>query len=332
MSVRMFVRCVAVVAVCLTAQVGRSQCLSECSPRLGIVSAFGGEANILLSETTQPHKYLINGNEFTTGTLHGNRVVIVLTGISIENASMLTQIMIDHFKVHHLLLSGIAGGVDPGHNIGDVVIADKWAFPLEGYWSHDSAAPSPCGKPGDISCLGMQLSKFTQTTNSDYQIPTANGHVGTGIFMRDTEVRTAANPKGEFKFDYDVDPAMFRVAQTIHPTLLRCGPQKPDSCVSTQPVIRRGGRGLTGPVFLANADYRNYLFQVLKGQSIDMETTAVAHVAFANQIPFIAFRSLSDLAGGSDSEDLAALFGSGLAEANSSAVTLAFLDAWAAQR
>src|ERR1700678_1732475 len=111
MSVRMFVRCVAVLAVCLTAQVGRSQCLSECSPRF----------------------------------------VIVLTGISIENASMLTQIMIDHFKVHHLLLSGIAGGVDPGHNIGDVVIAEKWAFPLEGYWSHDSAAPSPCGKPGDRS-------------------------------------------------------------------------------------------------------------------------------------------------------------------------------------
>src|SRR5580692_3548397 len=114
MRAKMFVGYLAVIAVCLLTPMGRGQCLSECSPRFGIVSAFGGEANILLSETTQPQKYLINGNEFTTGTLHGNRVVIVLTGISIENASMLTQIMIDHFKVHHLLLSGIAGGVDPG--------------------------------------------------------------------------------------------------------------------------------------------------------------------------------------------------------------------------
>ena len=89
---------------------------------------------------------------------------------------------------------------------------------------------------------------------------------------------------------------------------------------------------MSGPVFLANANYRSYVFQVLKGQSFDMETTAFAHVAYANQIPFIAFRSLSALAGGSDSKDLTAFFGSGLAEANSSAVTLAFLEAWAAQR
>jgi adenosylhomocysteine nucleosidase len=60
-----------------------------------------------------------------------------------------------------------------------------------------------------------------------------------------------------------------------------------------------------------------------------METTAFAHVAYANQVPFIAFRSLSDLAGGSDFNDVGAFFGSGLAEANSSAVTLAFLTAWA---
>jgi len=70
------------------------------------------------------------------------------------------------------------------------------------------------------------------------------------------------------------------------------------------------------------------VFQVTDGQSFDMETTSFAHVAFANQIPFIAFRSLSDLAGGTDFTDVGAFFGS-MAEANASAVTLAFLDAWA---
>jgi adenosylhomocysteine nucleosidase len=332
MKARPFFQWMIGLCVLLLTPAARAQCLTECSPRFGIVSAFGGEAEILLAKTTGAHKYVINGNEFTTGMLHGNRVVIVLTGVSIENAAMLTQLLIDHFRVHHLLLSGIAGGVDPGNNIGDVVIADKWAFPMEDYWSGDSAVPSPCGTPDGISCLGLQLSTFTQSANSDYQLPTATGAVGTGLFMRETSVRTKANyPKGERKFDYAVDPTMFHVAETIHPALLRCGPQKPDSCVSTQPVIRRGGRGLSGPIFLANPNYRSYLFRVLKGQCFDMETTAFAHVAFANQIPFIAFRSLSDLAGGSDSKDLGAFFGSGLAEANSSAVTLAFLDAWAAR-
>jgi adenosylhomocysteine nucleosidase len=178
----------------------------------------------------------------------------------------------------------------------------------------------------------LQLSTFTSTPGSDYQVPTGSGFVGTGLFMRDTFVRTSANyPNGEFIFDYTVDPTMFQVAQSIHPALARCGPLNPSLCVSAQPVIRRGGRGLTAGSFLANPDYRSYVSSVLHGQSFDMETTAFAHVAYANQIPFIAFRSLSDLAGGSDFNDVGAFFGSGLAEANSSAVTLAFLTAWASQ-
>jgi adenosylhomocysteine nucleosidase len=312
------------------AQARQGGCLTECSPRFGIVSAFGAEADILLASTSHPHQYVINGNTFTTGVLSGNRVVIVLTGVSMENAAMLTQLMIDHFNVDHLLLSGIAGGVDPANHIGDVIIPDQWAFPLEVYWNGDSNVPAPCGTPGDLSCLGLQLSTFTNTAGSDYHVPTSSGPAGTGLFMRDTFVRTSANyPNGEFLFDYPVDPAMFQVAQSIHPALARCGPLNPSLCVSIQPVIRRGGRGLTAGAFLANPDYRSYVSSVLHGQSFDMETTAFAHVAFANQIPFIAFRSLSDLAGGSDFNDVGAFFGSGLAEANSSAVTLAFLTAWA---
>ncbi|MBR8833243.1 MAG: hypothetical protein DSM106950_04155 [Stigonema ocellatum SAG 48.90 = DSM 106950] len=51
-------------------------CLTECTPRLGIVSAFGQEADILLAQTTNKSKYIINGNIFTTGLLKGNRIVI----------------------------------------------------------------------------------------------------------------------------------------------------------------------------------------------------------------------------------------------------------------
>ena len=61
-----------------------------------------------------------------------------------------------------------------------------------------------------------------------------------------------------------------------------------------------------------------------------METAGLAHVAYANKAPYIAFRSLSDLAGGETFDpDVVALFSSGLAEAKESAVTLAFLEACA---
>ena len=61
-----------------------------------------------------------------------------------------------------------------------------------------------------------------------------------------------------------------------------------------------------------------------------METAALAQVAYANRVPYIAFRSLSDLAGGEEfNADVGALFASGLAETNEAAVTIAFLEAWA---
>ena len=312
---------------------GGQNCLTNCAPRLGIISAFGSEADILLSETTRRRSYKINGNVFTTGFLRGNRVVIVLTGVSIPNAAMITQLMLDHFNIHHLLLSGIAGGVDPTYNIGDVVIAETWAFPFEVYWNGNSHIPSPCEQPGDLSCLGLQISSTTNTANSDYQIPSSGGVVGTGLFMRDTFVRNQSNfPDGEYTFDYAADPEMLAVARSIRPQLDQCGPTNSALCVSVQPVVRYGGRGVSGPVFLANLSYRDYLTKTLQAVSVDMETTALAHVAYANEIPFIAFRSLSDLAGGDDFEDVGAFFGSGLAESNAAKMTLGFLRAWDRRR
>ncbi len=304
-------------------------CLTDCSPRFGIVSAFGNEAELLVAKTVNRHEYHINGNVFTTGVLERNPVVIVLTGQSIENASMLTQLLIDHFRVHHLLLSGIAGGLSDANHIGDVVVPDKWALPLEGYWNGSSEVPAPCGKPGDLSCVGEKLASYTSAPNSDYQLKTAAGPVGTGLFMRDTFVMTAANsPAGEFKFDYEVDTEMLRIARTIKPELDLCGPKDKSVCVSSQPRLEIGGRGLTISTFLANGNYREYLSHKLAAVSVDMETAAFAHVAYANGIPFLAFRALSDQAGGTDYKDVGAFFGSGLAEENESRVTLAFLQAW----
>jgi len=304
-------------------------CLTDCTPRFGIVSAFGNEAELLVAQTAHRQEYRINGNVFTTGVLEGNAVVIVLTGQSIENASMITQLLIDHFKIHHLLLSGIAGGLSDANHIGDVVVPEKWALPLEGYWNGSSQVPAPCGKAGDLTCLGEKLSRYTSASNSDYQINTPAGSTGTGLFMRDTFVITSANaPQGEFKFDFAVDPGMLAVARSIKPELDRCGPKNSSLCVSSQPRLIVGGRGVTISTFLANSNYRDYLSQKLAAVSVDMETAAFAHVAYANGIPFLAFRALSDQAGVTDYKEVGIFFGSGLAEVNESRVTLAFLRAW----
>jgi adenosylhomocysteine nucleosidase len=293
------------------------RCLSDCTPRIGIVSAFGAEADILLAQTTAKRVWVINGKRFTTGTLRGNRVVIVLSGVSMVNATLVTQQLIDHFRIERLVMSGIAGGINPAHHVGDVTVPDRWAMPMEVYWNADAKTPAPCGVAGEVGCLGLKL---------------ATAAPFGGWFLRENHVMNAANaPQGEFRLDYPVDAEMLQVVRGLQPALARCGPK--GACVSEQPRLVVGGRGVSGTAFLANSEYRDYLFNTLQAETVDMETAALAHVALSNGVPYIAFRSLSDLAGATEfNADVGALFTSGLAEANEAAVTLAFLQAWKQHR
>jgi adenosylhomocysteine nucleosidase len=311
-----------------TSATARARCLSDCTTRIGIVSAFGAEADLLLEQTRGKRDWRINGNRFTTGTLRGNPVVIALSGVSLVNATMLTQLMLDHFRIERLLMSGIAGGVSPDNHVGDVVVPERWALPMEVYWHGDGSVPAPCGTAaGDVTCLGLKLAQRDGQVLPEFR--SDNGKVSSGLFLRENFVMNDNNaPQGEFRFDFTVDPAMLALARTLQPVLAQCGPKNPTLCVSTQPTLKVGGTGVSGSAFLANADYRRYLSDTLQAQLVDMETAALAQVAYANRVPFIAFRSVSDLAGGHDFKDVGAFFGSGLAEANEARVTLAFLQAW----
>lgn len=323
-----FLCCFALLLLTLGGKVAAAapRCLSDCTPRIGIVSAFGAEADILLAGTRHRRQWRINGQLFTTGELAGNKVVIVLSGVSIVNATMTTQQMLDHFRIERLLLSGIAGGIDPARHVGDVLVPERWAMPMEVYWNGDASVPAACGKPGDIGCLGLKLAMGPDGRPLPDYRPQGRP---SGLFLRENFVMNAANsPRGEYRFDYEADPEMLTVARAIHPVLDRCGPREPRQCVEQMPRLHVGGRGISGSAFLANPDYRAYLFETLQAQAMDMETAALGHVAHANGVPFIAFRSLSDLAGGSDFREVGAFFGSGLAETNEARVTLAFLEAW----
>ncbi len=76
-----------------------------------------------------------------------------------------------------------------------------------------------------------------------------------------------------------------------------------------------------------NKAFREYTHRTFDANVLDMESAAVAMVAYSNDVPFIAFRSLSDLAGGGEGENEMGTF-MGLAADNSAKVLLAFLAAW----
>lgn len=65
--------------------------------------------------------------EFHRGELEGRDVVAVASGMGKVNAAIATQVLIDSFDISHIVVAGVAGGIDSGLAIGDTVICEEVA-------------------------------------------------------------------------------------------------------------------------------------------------------------------------------------------------------------
>jgi len=92
-----------------------------------IIGAFRVEITLLQDKLTDRQEYEIEGIKFAAGKLSGRDVVTVWTGVGKVNAAMTTTLLIEHFKPREIIFTGIAGGVDPNLQPGDIVIAYKTA-------------------------------------------------------------------------------------------------------------------------------------------------------------------------------------------------------------
>lgn len=274
------------------------------TPRIAVMSAFEPELTLLLKQLQGPARHRLNGIDFTTGTLQGKPVVLFLSGISMVNASMNTQLALDRFNVTHIVFSGIAGGVNPALNIGDVAVPAQWGQYLEVLMARETA-------PG----------QFTIPPRMEAQTLAPFGM----LHPRPVETRTAANPAPVRKFWFEVDPRMLAVARSLGKVdLNHCSA---GVCLTRKPQLMLGGNGVSGQAFVDNAAFREYTFQTFQANVLDMETAAVGMVAYSNGVPYIAFRSLSDLAGGGKEANEMVTF-MNIAADNSAKVLLAFLSAW----
>ena len=88
------------------------------TPRTAIMSAFPPEIVALQEGFTDKTTYTLNGVTFTTGQFEGKPVVMFMSGVSMVNAAMTTQLALDHFAIKRIVFSGIAGGVNPELTIG----------------------------------------------------------------------------------------------------------------------------------------------------------------------------------------------------------------------
>ena len=291
----------AALAVVLAAPAG-AQPLDP-APRVAVMSAYAPEWTLLTEALEGSEEHVANGTRFLTGTLEGREVVLFLSGISMVNAAMTTQMALDAFEVEAILFSGIAGGVDPALGIGDVVIAERWGQYMDAALARET--------PGGFALPPWMTSDFPP-----------HGMIHT----RAVDVQSARAPAPESRFWFEADPALLDLAREAVAGLELEGCMAPDTCLSESPTALVGGNGVSGSVFVDNADFREWAFDAFDARVLDMESAAVAHVAYVNEVPFLAVRSLSDLAGGGEGENEIGTF-LGLAAANSATVVRAILSA-----
>lgn len=273
------------------------------TPRIAVMSAFPPELTALAAATSDQTRHTAAGITFITGQLEGKPVVLFLSGVSMVNAAMTTQLALDRFKITRIVFSGIAGGVDEDLDIGDVIVADQWAQNLETAFARETDkgyVVTDAIRNDDLPNFGMMFPRAVMIARAD-----------------GTEEKRRWFP---------VDPAMLETARSITSTVALAHCNATHGCLAHKPKVVVGGNGISAPVFLDNAAYRKYARATFNARVVDMESAAVAHVAYANGAPFIAFRSLSDLAGGGDEANEMQTFLQ-LASNNSATVVKAFVKA-----
>lgn len=215
----------------------------------------------------------INGVAFKHVSFEGRALLLFPSGVSMVNAAMTTQLALERFPISHVLFAGIAGGINPAHHIGDVVVPEKW-------FHHSEAAylnPKPDGS-------GYVLPEYFKPpyTNFGFMFPDHVWAVRDGM----------KEPKRQGFFQ--VDPALIDAARRAVKRI------PPLTYAGRTAEVSIGGNGIAGPVFMDNREYRKWAFKVWKADCLDMESTAIAQVCWANKKPFLIVRSLSDLAGGQE--------------------------------
>ena len=194
--------------------------------RIGIIGPCENEImpfiNKMFNKTVEDIAML----KFHSGKYENIDVVALYCGVCKVNAAIATQILVDRFNVSHIIVTGVAGGIDSKLNIGDTVISTEIAY-------HD---------------------------------------VDDGILT-------------------EYHPWMESIYFKANETLL-------EAC---KKVVREDnfkqkiffGKIVTGEAFISDSG-RGVIIEKYNPLCVDMETASIAHVCYANKVPFLAIRSMSD--------------------------------------
>lgn len=148
-------------------QVSRAQAY-QTEPITALLGAFGPEVELVEKRLQNPVVVQKNGIRFVTGQLGKQRVVVALTGVGKTNAAMTTAFTLAYFRPRQVIFTGIAGGVNPDLQPGDLVVGRETGY-HDYYWTTFENKPTnqtrnlltnnlnPAYFPGDSALLNLAL-------------------------------------------------------------------------------------------------------------------------------------------------------------------------------
>lgn len=155
----------------------------------GIICAMQIEADgiIALSQNTQTEE--IAGMKFTTGTLNGKDIAVVVCGVGKVNAAMCAVVLIEKYNPDVVINSGVGGSLSPLVSIGDIVVATKSV-------QHDMNTTALGDRQGEVSfpdgtkiffdCDKTVVEKLTQACRALPDTKVEQGIIASGdIFVSD---------------------------------------------------------------------------------------------------------------------------------------------------
>jgi adenosylhomocysteine nucleosidase len=114
---------------------------------LGIICAMAEEIAALLGDMSDVERRELAGREVLQGKLYGRPVAMIESGIGKVASAMTATLLLDGLKCRAIVMSGVAGGIDPELAIGDLVVARRLVQHDYGRLQHEGFTPFQPGVP-----------------------------------------------------------------------------------------------------------------------------------------------------------------------------------------
>ncbi|ABI60118.1 5'-methylthioadenosine/adenosylhomocysteine nucleosidase [Nitrosomonas eutropha] len=145
-----------------------------------ILSALPEEQGGLVQALEQREQFQYAGRVFWRGRLHGQTVVLGLSGIGKVAAATTAVVLFERLGAQRIVFTGVAGGMGEGVQVGDVVIATQFlqhdmdASPIFPRWEVPGYGCTQFACDPELSTL-LFAAAHAYLTNTQADIPRSSG-------------------------------------------------------------------------------------------------------------------------------------------------------------